>query len=109
MQLGFAFWGAKAVMSAVELGVCAELAKKPADLAELRRCLKPHPRSAGDFLDALVALGLLERDAHGVYRNTTESDFYLDRAKPSYIGGILEMANHRLYRFWGGLTQGLLN
>ena len=27
--------------------------------------------------------------------------------KPSYVGGILEMANLRLYPFWGHLTEGL--
>jgi len=29
------------------------------------------------------------------------------RDKLSYIGGILEMANERLYPFWGSLTEGL--
>ena len=32
---------------------------------------------------------------------------FLDRAKPSYVGGMLEMANARLYGFWGPLTEGL--
>ena len=27
------------------------------------------------------------------YANTPETDLFLDRKKPSYIGGILEMAN----------------
>ena len=64
-------------------------------------------RSVRDFLDALVALKMLERDAGGKYRNTAETDLFLDRAKPSYAGGILEMANARLYPFWGALTEGL--
>ena len=59
-----------------------------------------------DFFDALVALGLLERE-DGHYRNTAETDLYLDRAKPSYVGGWLEMANDRLYPFFGALTEGL--
>jgi hypothetical protein len=65
-----------------------------------------HERSARDFLDALVALGFLER-SDGVYANTPATDLFLDRRKPSYIGGILEMANHRLYGFWGSLTEAL--
>ena len=40
------------------------------------------------------------RDEHGVYGNTPATDFYLDKSKPTYIGGMLEMCNHRLYRFW---------
>jgi hypothetical protein len=62
-----------------------------------------HPRGARDFLDALVALGSLKRE-NGIYSNTPEADLFLDKAKPSYIGGILEMANHRLFHFWGELT-----
>lgn len=55
-------------------------------------------------MDALVALGFLER-RDGCYCNTPSTDLFLDRRKPSYIGGILEMANHRLYPFWGHWTE----
>jgi hypothetical protein len=65
-----------------------------------------HPRSARDFLDALVSLGFLKREGD-TYGNTPETELFLDRKKPSYIGGILEMANHRLYPFWGHLTEAL--
>jgi hypothetical protein len=54
----------------------------------------------------LVALKVLDRQ-DGVYRNSPEADLFLDRAKPTYIGGILEMANARLYGFWGSLTEAL--
>lgn len=108
LDLGMAFWGSKALLSAVELGLFTELAKGPATVADLQRRLELHQRSARDFLDALVALGMLERDQQGRYRNTADTDFYLDRAKPGYIGGILEMSNRRLYRFWGRLTDALL-
>ncbi len=106
LQLGLAFWGSKTLLSAVELGVFSALAESPQDGETLRRRLGLHPRSARDFLDALIALGMLEREGD-VYRNTPETDLFLDRAKPSYVGGLLEMANARLYPFWGSLTEGL--
>lgn len=106
LQLGLGFWGSKTLLSAVEMGVFTELALHPEDLASLSGRLGLHPRSAGDFLDALVALGLLERTG-GIYRNTPATDLFLDKKKPSYIGGVLEMANHRLYPFWGHLTEAL--
>lgn len=106
MQLGTAFWGSKALLSAIELGLFTELAKGPLDAEELARRLKLHQRSARDFFDALVALGMLKRTGRR-YANTPETARYLDRAKPSYVGGILEMANARLYPFWGSLTEGL--
>lgn len=106
MQLGMAFWGSKTLLSAVELGVFSELAKQPLDAQALQARLGLHPRSARDFFDALVALGMLDRQ-NGHYANTSETDLFLDRAKPTYLGGWLEMVNFRLYRFWGNLTEGL--
>lgn len=106
MKIGMGFWASKTLLSAVELGLFSLLATAPADLETLQARLKLHPRSARDFLDALVALKMLERD-NGIYRNAPDTDLFLDKAKPSYIGGILEMANSRLYGFWGSLTEAL--
>lgn len=107
MQVGLGFWACKTLLSAIELKVFTELARQPADLHQVQSRLKLHPRAARDFLDALVALGFLNRDAQGVYRNAPDADLFLDKQKPSYIGGILEMANTRLYGFWGRLTEAL--
>jgi hypothetical protein len=108
MQLGLAFWGSKTLLSAVELRLFAVLNEAgPLDAEELRGRLGLHQRSARDFFDALVALGMLERDDHGRYSNTAATELYLDPAKPSYMGGVLEMANTRLYPFWGSLTEAL--
>jgi hypothetical protein len=106
LKTGLGFMAAKTLLSAIELGVFTELAKTPLDGATLTERLKLHSRSARDFLDTLVSLKMLEREA-GVYSNTPETDLYLDRAKPSYIGGLLEMVNMRLYGFWGSLTEAL--
>jgi hypothetical protein len=105
-QTGLAFWASKTLLSAIEIGVFGELARGAESFEPLRQRLGLHPRSARDFLDALVALGFLQRDGDR-YANTPETDLFLDRRKPSYVGGILEMANHRLYPFWGHLTEGL--
>ncbi|MGA7383424.1 MAG: methyltransferase dimerization domain-containing protein [Methylocella sp.] len=105
-KLGFGFWESKTLLSAVELGLFTELAKGPADLAGLSRRLGLHDRAARDFLDALVALKMLDRE-DGRYSNTPDTDLFLDRAKPSYVGGLLEMANVRLYESWGALTEAL--
>jgi hypothetical protein len=106
IQIGLGFWGSKTLLSAVELGLFSELAAGPLDGEALRRRLGLHERSARDFFDALVALGMLDRRDE-TYANTPASDLYLDRAKPSYVGGLLEMANRRLYGFWGHLTEAL--
>ena len=107
LQTGLGFWASKALLSAVEIELFTELAKHPEDLATLSGRLGLHPRGARDFLDALVSLGFLQRDEAGVYANTPETGVFLDKRKSSYIGGILEMANSRLYPFWGALTAAL--
>jgi hypothetical protein len=106
LQVGLGFWSSKTLLSAVEMELFTELAKHPEDLETLQGRLNLHPRSARDFLDALVSLKFLER-RDGRYYNTPSTDFFLDKRKPSYIGGILEMANSRLYPFWSGLTTAL--
>ena len=107
MQLGFGFWASKTLLSAVELKVFGTLSEAGSlDAEELRDRLGLHPRSARDFFDALVALRMLDR-TDGRYSNTPETDLFLDPAKATYVGGILEMSNARLYTFWGSLTEGL--
>ena len=106
LQLGLGFWGSKALLSAVELGLFTTLAQRPRTGKELAAELGLQARGTSDWLDALVSLGLLERIGDQ-YANATAARLFLDRAKPSYVGGILEMANARLYPFWGSLTEAL--
>ena len=97
IKLGIGFWGSKVLLSAIELGLFTKLAKGPASQQAILEDFKLHHRSIGDFLDALVALGMLQRNGD-LYSNTAEADLFLDRAKPRYLGGMLEMCNAR--RFW---------
>ncbi|GAC1596136.1 MAG: methyltransferase [Acidimicrobiales bacterium] len=106
LQLGLGFWASKALLSAVELGVFTCLADGPREGEEICVDLELHPRASKDFFDTLVSVGMLER-TDGKYRNTAATDLFLDRNKPSYVGGMLEMANARLYPFWGSLTEAL--
>lgn len=107
MRLGMAFWGSKTLLSAVELGVFTELAASgPLTHQMLRGKLGLAERGSRDFLDALVALGMLNR-VDGHYQNTAATARYLAASSPEYVGGMLEMANDRLYPFWGNLTRAL--
>ena len=110
MQVGMGFWPSKTVLSAVELELFTQLGADSMTGEEIGERLDLHPRGIYDFLDTLVALQFLERDGDGTdgrYRNTAESAAFLDKSSPTYIGGILEMSNARLYQFWGGLTDAL--
>ncbi len=110
MQVGMGFWASKTLLSAVEMELFTVLGTGSIVGSEIGARIGLHPRGIHDFLDALVALGLLDRDgvgAEGRYRNTTATQAFLDKQSPTYLGGILEMANARLYGFWGDLTDAL--
>ncbi len=110
LQVGMGFWGSKTLLSAVELELFTVLGSGSMTGPALGERLGLHPRSLYDFLDSLVAIGLLGREGNGPtaqYGNTPETALFLDKNSPAYLGGILEMANTRLYGFWGGLTEAL--
>ena len=110
LQIGMGFWPSKTLLSAVELGLFTILADGPQTGEALEQALGLHSRATYDFLDALVALGLLGRQGEGAearYQNTPSTALFLDRGSPHYVGGILEMANARLYPFWADLTTAL--
>lgn len=110
IETGMAFWPAKTVLTAVKMGLFTLLAKKELSAQEIRKILGLHQRSVYDFLDTLVALGFLKRvglKGSATYSNAPDSDLFLDKNKPSYVGGILEMANNRLYPFWNDLEEAL--
>jgi len=110
LQTAFGFWNSKVLLTAVEFGLFTTLGQRRLTGAELGKELGLHPRGIADFFDALVAMKFLEREGDGAgakYFNTPAGALYLDRQSPRYIGGILEMLNARLFRFWNDLPEAL--
>lgn len=113
MQTGMGFWASKILLAAVQFKLFTMLADKGKMTgAQVKAHLALHcsDRHVFDFLDALTSLGFLQREGllyKASYSNSIQADVYLDKKKPSYIGGLLEMANHRLYRYWGDLELAL--
>jgi len=109
-ETGLGFWSSKVFLTAVNYGLFTLLATGSKTREKIRTELNLNGRGLGDFLDALVALRFLHRHGNGegaIYSNNIETDAFLDKAKPTYIGGILEMANNRLYASWGNLENAL--
>jgi hypothetical protein len=105
MQLTRAYAGSKALVSAVELELFTTLADGPLTGEALRAKLGLQSRGTADWLDALVSLGMLERDGD-LYANTPAIDLHLDRAKPTYVGGmVVGMAADTSH--WDSLTAAL--
>lgn len=111
MKTGMGFFFSKTLLTAVKLELFTHLSLCPLTGEEIKNKLGLQSRGLYDFLDALVALGFLNREGlldEAFYSNTEESDTFLVKNKPSYMGGILEMANHRLYKFWDTLDEALV-
>jgi hypothetical protein len=110
MQTATAFWPSKVLLTAVGMDLFSTLGERGLTARELGDALALHARGTFDFFDALVALGFLQRDgdgAEGRYRNTPETAAFLVKSSPGYIGGLPEIMNSRLYRFWGDLDEAL--
>ncbi|REJ81932.1 MAG: methyltransferase [Bacteroidetes bacterium] len=113
LQIGTGFWASKILLSAIHFNLFTLLAeKKKLSAAEIKSRLELNcsDRHLYDFLDSLFVLGFLSREGkmkNAQYSNGPDTNFFLDKKKPSYIGGLLEMLNNRLYGFWGNLEDGL--
>lgn len=110
LQTAFAFWSSKVLLTAVEFGVFTHLGSQKLSGAHLGKQVGLHPRAITDFFDALVAMKFLERNGNGdaaLYFNNPAGLMYLDQTSPRYVGGILEMLNARLFKFWHDLPDAL--
>ena len=110
MQIGMGFWASKTLLTAVNMNLFTHLATGQKSGHQIQQLLGLHERSLFDFLDTLVALGFLQRTGikeNAIYSNSQDADLFLDKNKLTYIGGILEMSNNRLYPFWNNLEEAL--
>jgi precorrin-6B methylase 2 len=110
MQVGMGFWASKTMLTAVNMGLFTYLATGEKSGRDIQSKLGLNERGLYDFLDTLVSLGFLHRKGlknDALYSNAADTDLFLDKNKPAYIGGIMEMSNNRLYPFWGNLEDAL--
>ena len=110
MQTATAFWTSKVLLTAVEFDLFTLLDNTSMTASALGKRLALHPRGTYDFFDALVAAGFLRREgdgAEGRYSNTPDTAAFLNRNSPTYIGGLPEMLNARLFGFWNHLGEAL--
>ncbi|MDE5119649.1 MAG: methyltransferase [Trichodesmium sp. St19_bin1] len=114
MQVGTGFWASKILLTAVHFELFSHLSQQGSMSANaIKSTLKLNctDRHLFDFLDALTSFGFLNRTGlleNAQYSNSMDTDTFLDKNKPLYIGGFLEMMNNRLYGSWGNLGEALI-
>lgn len=105
LQMAAGFYKWRTVLSAIELDLFTSLRDTPATEPVVRARFGLDGRGTQDFLDALVSLGLLDRQ-DGVYHPTRIAEEFLDSNKPSYLGRFLKLADDRWARISEGLRTG---
>jgi SAM-dependent methyltransferase len=102
LDLATAFQRSRVVLSAWELDVFTVVADQWRTSAEVAAAIGGDGRATDRLMNALVALGLLEK-RDGRFANTPASARFLVKGAPDYMAG-LGHTNH-LYDTWASLTH----
>lgn len=106
MRLASGFMAAKHLFAANELGLFEALADSPSTLEGLAARTGLTRRAARISADAMVALGLLEREGD-TYRNTEVAATFLAGRTPADLRPFLRFWDEISYPAWGELAEAL--
>ena len=99
--LATAFQGSRVFLTAVELDLFSVLQDEERTSAEVASAIDASPRATDRLMNALVALGLLEKRG-ARFRNTPDGRRLLVRGRPEFMANLAH-SNH-LWDTWSGLT-----
>jgi SAM-dependent methyltransferase len=106
IELASSFMAAKHLFAASELGLFEALADAPATIDALARRTRLTRRAARISADAMVALGLLEREG-GTYRNSKTADAFLAGRGGADVRPLLRLWDKISYPAWQDLAHAL--
>ncbi|MFQ6103002.1 MAG: methyltransferase [Candidatus Glassbacteria bacterium] len=95
------YWTSCALHAAVKLDVFTSIDGESLEASEIARRLETDTRGLTRLLDALTAMGLLEK-SDNEYSNTTAGTTFLSKNSPQYVGHII-MHHHHLMDSWSRL------
>jgi hypothetical protein len=103
LQLSGGYWSACALHAGVKLDVFTPLAEHPLTAQAVAEILKTDPRGLSMLLNALSAIGLLDKSGD-TYAATPFSADYLAHSSPNYLGHIINH-HHHLMAGWAHLDE----
>ena len=106
LDLATGYQRSKTLFALVEFGLPTLLARRSLPLEEIARQIQIHPVAADRFLNACLALELLER-VDGEFRNTALSEAFLVRGRPAYLGDQFLKYDQTSYPLWADLVTKL--
>lgn len=101
-EMASAFQKSRLLLTAFELGVFNALGDRSGTAAEVAAATDADVRATERLLNALCAVGLLEKEGE-LFANTSASSQFLVRGKPGYMAGLMHTVN--LWDTWGSLTE----
>lgn len=104
LSVSSAYWKSCTVHAAVRLEIFTVLGQGRVTIAEIGGRINGNLRGVAPLLNALVAMGLLHKDAEQRYENTPFSRKFLDKSSPAYSGHII-LHHHHLVDGWAQLDQ----
>lgn len=106
LELANAYQRSKTLFALIEFQLPTLLARRPLTLPEIAGALAMHPLAAGSFVNACIALGLLERSG-AEYRNSPLTEEFLVEGQPGYLGAQFGSYDRTSYPLWANLVQNL--
>lgn len=104
MRVAFGFQASRVVAAALELQIFTRLAGAGKTLPALVEELHIAAEPTRDVVDALVAMGFLQRGDEGVICNSEVAGTFLVSSSSSYIGEFLRVTGERHYANFGKLA-----
>jgi ubiquinone/menaquinone biosynthesis C-methylase UbiE len=107
-ELSRNFWNSAILRAGIKLEIFSLLQQEASTASQLAHRLQANPRFVGAFLEASVALGLLQKSSDpetgNIYSNSDLASAFLIPGKPDYVGTlVLHITNY--WYTWGNLDQ----
>ncbi len=106
LELAIGYQKSQVLFALVEFEIPKILHEKNLAADDLAEKLKIHPLAMERFLNAAVAVGLLEREK-GNYRNSALTDYFLVKGSEFFLGGQIKRYKNRSYPLWAELPEKL--
>lgn len=108
LEIAVGYQKSQTLFTFAELGVADLLSKNALTAAQLAKKLKIHPLAMERFLNACVAINLLNKTGDA-YANSEMSENFLVRKGAQFLGGQMKRYQNRSYSQWENLTEHLRN
>jgi len=102
MELAFSFQRSRVFLTGYELGLFSALGDGKKTSEEVAMAVGTEARPTDRLLNALCAMGFLEK-REGRFSNTPSTSRFLVKGKPEYMGGLMHIVH--LWDSWSTLTE----